>query len=94
MIDRARDVATYALLAFLNIPKEKAMDLGDLVKILKTKEFAIVESTANIIARLHARAKPSEQEKRSLLPIREQDVDLTVQCIGTLLCEIGYAEWP
>lgn len=93
VIDRARDVATHALLAYFNLCKQEALDLGKLIKRLKTEDRVIAENAANIIARLHARAKPSEQEKRKLRSIREQDADLAVQCVGALLCEIGFAEW-
>lgn len=93
VIDRARDVATHALLAYFNLQKEEALDLGKLIKRLEKEGKIIAVNAANIIARLHARAKPSEQEKRVLRPIREQDSDLAVQCVGALLCEIGIAEW-
>lgn len=93
VIDRARDVASQALLAHFNLKRSEAQDLGELIKRLKTEGRVIAENAANIIARLHARAKPSEQEKRELRPIREQDADLAVQCVGTILCEIGFAEW-
>lgn len=93
VIDRARDVATHALLAYFNLQKEDALDLGKLIKLLEKEGRVIAENAANIIARLHARAKPSEQEKRQLRQIREQDADLAVQCVGALLCEIGFAEW-
>lgn len=81
------------MLAYFNLQKEDAQDLGKLIKRLETEGRIIAENAANIIARLHARAKPSEQEKRQLRPIREQDADLAVQCVGMLLCEIGFAEW-
>lgn len=93
VIDRARDVATYALLAYFNLKKNDAQDLGKLIKLLREEKMIIAENVANIIARLHARAKPSEQEKREMSQIREQDAELAVQCVGTLLCEIGFAEW-
>jgi hypothetical protein len=93
VIDRARDVAVHALLAHFDLRKEAALDLGKLIKRLEDEGRVIAENVANIVARLHARAKPSEQEKRELRPVREQDADLAIQCIGTLLCEIGFAEW-
>jgi hypothetical protein len=93
VIDRARDAAVYALLAYFNLQKDNALDLGDLIKKLRFEGRIIAENSANIVARLHARAKPSEQEKRDLRSIREQDADLAVQCVGALLCELGFAEW-
>lgn len=93
VIDRARDAATHILLAYFDLQGEAAKDLGVLVKRLEQEKLIIAANTANIIARLHARAKPSEQEKRELHAIREQDAELAIQCIGTLLCELDLAEW-
>jgi hypothetical protein len=93
VIDRARDVATCALNAYLGYSGKSAKDLGKLVAEVNSRDRAIAASTANIIARLHARGKPVEQEKRELLPIRENDANLVVQCVGGLLCELGYGEW-
>lgn len=93
VIDRARDVITHALLAYFNLQKEDAQDTAKLIKRLEVEGRVIAENAANIIARLHARAKPAEQEKRDLRPIREQDAELAIQCTGALLCEIGFAEW-
>jgi hypothetical protein len=93
VIDRARDVATYALLAYFNLRGENAKDLSALAKKLEEDKKYVGANAARIVAQLHSRAKPSEQEKRELRQIREQDSDLAVQCVGTLLCEIGFAEW-
>jgi hypothetical protein len=30
---------------------------------------------------------------RPLRPIREQDAELAVQLVGTMLCDLGWAEW-
>ncbi len=93
VIDRARDAATYVLLAYFNLQSGEAKDLGKLIKRLEEKKLIIAMNTAQIIARLHARAKPSEQENHELRAIREQDAELAVQCFGTLLCELDFAEW-
>lgn len=93
VIDRARDAASHILLAYFNLQKQEAKDLGKLIKRLEVEKKVIAASAANIIARLHARAKPSEREKRELQAIREQDAELAMQCIGTILCEVGFAEW-
>lgn len=94
VIDRARDVATYALLSYFNLRGENVKDLSALAKKLEDDKKYIGANVAKVIALLHARAKPAEQEKRELQPIREQDADLAVQCVATLLCEIGFAHWP
>lgn len=93
IIDRARDTATHALLAYFQLQGGDVQDLGKLIKRLQDENKAVAASAANIIARLHARAKPAEQEKRELRSIREQDAELATQCLGALLCEIGLAEW-
>jgi hypothetical protein len=89
VIDRARDAASQILIAHYKVAK----DLGDLGKKLEQDEQVIAAAAARIIARLHARAKPSVQEGRSLRAVREQDAQLAIQCVGTILCELGWAEW-
>ncbi len=91
VIDRARDAAVHILLAYFDLQGAAAEDLGKLIKRLEPDK-RIAASAATIIARLHARTKPSEQARRELFPIRERDVDLTIQCVGTLLCELEFAE--
>ena len=93
VIDRARDVMAHALLAYFNLRGENTKDLSALAKKLEDDKKYVGANAAKIVALLHARAKPSEQEKGDRRPVREQDADLAVQCVGTLLCEVGYAEW-
>lgn len=99
VIDRARDAASHILLAYFEASGKDAKDLRELAKRLeskepKEKEKIVAASAAKIIARLHARAKPSERERREMRPIREQDAELATQCVGTILCELGWADWP
>jgi len=100
VVDQARETATAILSAFLQqqgVTNAKGKDLGDLVSLVTEKygkqDKRIVACAAEIPQRLHSRRKSSEQEKRDLPPIREQDAQLAVQCIGTILCELGWAEW-
>ncbi|TCS60160.1 hypothetical protein [Varunaivibrio sulfuroxidans] len=95
VIDRARDAISQILLAFFNTSPEKAQDLGKMITVLKDKypEKVIAISSADIVRRLHARAKPSEKMKRDLRVVREQDAEFATQCVGTVLCELGWAEW-
>lgn len=93
VIDRARDAASQLLIAFFNRESHEAKDLGPLTDLLEGKDRAIAENAARIIARLHARGKPNEREKRKLPAIREQDAELAAQCLGTILCELGWAHW-
>lgn len=94
VIDRAREVACHAIISRFELQGAEIKDLGQLVSKLESKEFFIAANACNIINRLHSRGKAAEHEKRELPPIREQDAELAVQCAGTLLCEIGLAEWP
>jgi len=101
VIDRAREAATAILSAYLQdkgVEKAKGRDLGDLVKTLVENigphEQRILACAAEIPQRLHSRDKSSEKEKRDKLrPIREQDAELAVQCIGVMLCDLRWADW-
>ncbi len=93
VIDRARDAASQILLAYFNSTGKQAKDLSALAKELDNKKLIIASSAAKIIARLHARAKPVEQQKRQMRCIREQDAVLATQCVGVILCELGWADW-
>ena len=60
---------------------------------MKNKQKVIAVAAAKIIARLHARAKPVEKVKHSLREICQQDAELAAQCLGIILCELGWANW-
>jgi len=93
VIDRARDAASHVLLAHFELTGKDARDLGQLAKRLDDENMTVAASAAKIIARLHARAKPVERERRDMPPIREQDAQLATQCVGTILCELRWAAW-
>lgn len=99
VVDRAREAATAILSGYLqqDYPEAKGSDLGVLVKLLgkKNDEHSqrIVACAAEIPQRLHSRGKTAEQEKRGVRSIREQDAELAVQCIGVMLCDLGWASW-
>ena len=73
------------------------MDLGKLVGVLgklpRGDRPNICNNGGDIIAILRPRAKPLEQAMRPLRLIREQDAELAVQLIGTMLCDLGWAQW-
>ena len=99
VIDRARDAASAILSAYV-VDKGLAdvtKDLGKLVGVLgqlpRDDRPNICANGGDIIAILHPRAKPSEQAQRPLRPIREQDAELAVQLVGTMLCDLGWAQW-
>lgn len=100
VIDRAREAATAILSTYLQNAGDASAngkDLGDLVKKLeetKPNEGRILACAAEIPQRLHSRGKNAEKEKRdNLRSIRQQDAELAVQCVGTMLCELRWADW-
>ena len=95
VIDRARDAASAILGAYNEHNRMGSFekDLGKQIKALEKSNKRIAVSCSNIVRIFHARAKPSEQERHNLRPITEQDAELAVNCIGTILCEIGWARW-
>jgi len=93
VVDRARDTASQITLAYFEATGSAAKDLSDMSKRLADKQLVVAASAATIIGRLHARAKPVERAKRDLRAVREQDAELAIQCVGTILCELGWAEW-
>jgi hypothetical protein len=95
VIDRARDAASQVLLAYYGgTAGKRAPDLSALARRLTDDEKYVAANSANIIALLHSRGKPSERTRRpTMRSIREEDAQLATQCLGTLLCEVGWAEW-
>ena len=101
VIDRAREAATAILSAYLQSKGDvtaNGKDLDDLIKKLtaseRQHEKRIIACAAEIPQRLHSRGKTSEKEKRdNLRPIREQDAELAVQCVGVMLCDLRWADW-
>ena len=95
VIDRARDAAS-AILGAYNEQNDLGSfekDLGKQIKVFIKAEKNVALNSADIIRRLHPRAKPSEQERYKFRPISEQDAELAVNCIGSILCELGWARW-
>lgn len=99
VVDRARDAAAAALSGYLQRlgAVEPGKDLNDLIKRLNTlddpNKRRVAAAAADIVRLLHSRGKSSVQETRPVPPVREQDAELAVSCIGSLLCELGWAEW-
>jgi hypothetical protein len=101
IVDRSREAATAILSAYLQseeVAEASGKDLGGLIDLLdrrnNKRQQRILRCAAEIPQRLHSRAKYAEQEKRDdLRPIRDQDAALAVQCIGVMLCDLGWAKW-
>jgi hypothetical protein len=95
VVDRARDAAACCLgiwwAAKTGESKWRTEDLGALAKRL-VDEASVSSSLARVIATLHSRAKPNEQERYASRPLRESDGDFSVAAVAMLLREIGWAE--
>lgn len=95
VIDRAREAATAICSVYLQSKYDvkPGKDLGALANLLQDKGLEIAANSASTIARLHSRGKHAEQERRNMRPIHEQDAQLAIQLIGTVLCDLGWADW-
>ena len=99
IVDRCRDVTQAMLGAWLadklGNPKLRTEDVGDLLRRMQADEVlkanTVLISAANIVARLHARAKPNEQVKRGGRPLNEADGECGLALVGTLMRELGWA---
>jgi len=97
VIDRCREAATAILSAYLhaNGCGEKGKDLGALTNLFESRledKKDIVINLGRTLARLHARGKTAEQERRSVRQSSEQDAELAVQAVGLILRDLGWAE--
>lgn len=93
--DRAREAATAVLGVYLQergIAKP-GLDLGALIKKMEEDSKIVAANAANIVRLFHGRGKTAVQEKLAFRPLREQDAELAVQCVGTILCELEWADW-
>lgn len=100
VIDRAREAATAICSCYLqhHFQAGNGEDLGRLATLLLEKDFAIAANQASTLARFHSRGKHAQQEQaaqkgRALPPIHEQDAQLAIQAVGTILRDLGWAEW-
>jgi len=93
IVDRCRDLACAALGAHFESIEVKApqLDLGSLRKLAQTQRRFIIESAANIIALLHSRGKPSEQERLGTPPLEPTDASLAVECVSIILRELKWS---
>lgn len=99
IVDRCRD-ATAAMLGLwvsTNSGEEKARgaDIGELVKQMQAHPELrlkhIVMNAANILARLHARAKPNEEVKRGGRALNDSDAECGIALVGMLVREFGWS---
>jgi len=68
-----------------------ALDLGPLAKRMEANEMTCVANAAQIVARLHARGKPNEQQARGLRPPQGGDDEFALEALGLTIREFGWA---
>jgi hypothetical protein len=92
VVDCCREAATAIIGAFVKRPEK---DLGKLVNCLSTPEhpFRIAHKAAGIINDLHPRRKTAETRSRDLRRITDEDAQLAIHCVTTILVEFGWGRW-
>lgn len=95
VVDRSREAVTAVLSTYLQVRgiAKPGLDLDALIKKMDEESKIVVANAANIVRLFHGRGKTAVQEKLPVRSLREQDAELAVQCIGTILCELGWADW-
>lgn len=93
IVDRCRDAVSAAIGIKVN---NRKLDLGNGIKKLKGLEPVpnVAVSAAEIIRLFHSRPKPSIQAQYGKLPeLTEQDAELAIRLLGSVICELEYAKW-
>lgn len=92
VVDGCREAASEILAAFSGHPNN---DLGKLVGLLDKEPYEryVAHKCAAIINRFHPRRKASERRRRALRRLSDEEAQLAVQCLGTILVELGWAHW-
>lgn len=67
------------------------LDLGPLAKRMENHEMSCVANAAQIVARLHARGKPNEQQARGLRPPEDGDDEFALEAVGLVIRELGWS---
>ena len=100
VVDRARDAASAILSGYLQHLGAigPGRELDDLVKKLNAlsdlHKRRVAAAAAEIVRLLHSREKPSVRERLDVQPVREQEAELAVLCVASILVELGWARWP
>jgi hypothetical protein len=99
VVDRARDAVSAVLSGYLqnlNVVgpgKELNVLIEKLENLEQPHKKHLVAPAAEIVRILHSREKPSVRERLPVSPVREQEAELAVYCVGVLLVELGWAKW-
>ena len=67
------------------------MMVDALAKRMEAHEMSCVANAAQIIARLHARGKPNEQQARGLRPPESGDDEFALESVGLAIRDLGWS---
>lgn len=98
VVDRANEAATRIFNAYLKIKNKEPQDslhkvIIELGKLGREDKKEVAKNAADIVRLLHGRTKYAVQKTHNVRSICEQDAELAVQCIGVMLCDLGWARW-
>lgn len=68
-----------------------ALDLGPLAKRMEAHEMSCVANAAQIVARLHARGKPNEQQAHGARPPECGDDEFALESVGLAIRDLGWS---
>jgi hypothetical protein len=98
IVDRANEAATRIMNTFLETKGRSTQDslykaITEAGKLEQQDKKEIVKNAADIVRLLHGRTKYAVQRDKNTRDVREQDAELAMQCIGVMLCDLGWAAW-
>jgi hypothetical protein len=93
VVDRCRDALS---VVFGHLGGDFTKDLSNAIKAYENKngkrEEDLVSWSGRIVARLHSRGKPNEQQAKNLRDLSEEDAQLALRCLWLVLVEQGWAQ--
>ena len=97
IVDHCRDVAEVLLRSKIR-QKDSSFNGGELDSLIKRfsekypDDFRLISHYSNIIRQFHQRRKTALQDKSNVRPILEEDAELTVNCISSMIRDLGLAK--
>ncbi|HNF63594.1 MAG TPA: hypothetical protein PKZ20_17815, partial [Rhodocyclaceae bacterium] len=99
VVDHCRAALTVLLSRWLVHSRQEdeaalELDLGQLAKRMETHKMSCVANAARIVARLHARGKPNEQQVRGVRPPEKGDDEFALESVGLVIRDLGWSAKP
>lgn len=90
--DRCRDALS---IVFGNLCKNPKLDLAQSIEKYRNSKTNtqpnLVTHCGNVVARLHAKGKPSVQAQHNVSGLQEEHAQLSLRCLYVVLTELGWA---